>query len=450
MLALVMVRLSLPLFNDLSGKELSLQFDNYPLVIAGLVLFGLLVSALAGSYPAFFLSSFKPVSVLKSKFMAAGKTIGLRSGLVVFQFMISISLIIGTTIVYQQLSYIQNIKIGYDKNQLLILRNSWALGQNEKVFRDQLLKDPRVMNVTISGFLPAGPTNNNMSGTYPDDKVNQNRRTIIYQVDDQYIPTMGMELVSGRNFSKDFGTDSSGVIINETAAKIYGWGKAAVGHKVNRFTDNEGGKKEYKVLGVVKDFHFRSLHEEIAPLMMVLENSPGLIVKVKTKDVKGLVKDMKSQWAGFKVEEPFDHAFLDDLYNKTYMAEQKTGIILGIFTGLTIFIACLGLFGLATFTAEQRIKEIGVRKVLGANVPQIVALLSMDFVKLILIACLIAFPLGYYGMDKWLQDFAYRIDINWPVFILAGMGALAIALLTISYQAIRAALMNPIKSLKTE
>lgn len=449
-LALVVVKITLPLFNDLSGKELSLQFTNYPLVVAGLILFGLLVSILAGSYPAFFLSSFKPVSVLKSKFMAAGKTIGLRSGLVVFQFMISISLIIGTTIVYQQLSYIQSKKLGYNKDQLLVLRNSWALGQNELIFRDQLLKDPRVVNVTISGHTPAGPTNTNMSGTYPDERMNENRRTIIYQVDDQYIPTMGMELVSGRNFSKEFTTDSSGVIINETAAKIYGWGKDAVGHTVNRFTNNEGGKKGYKVLGVVKDFHFRSMHEEIAPLMMVLERSPGLIIKVKTQDIASLLKDMKSQWAAFNVEEPFNYAFLDELFNKAYLAEQKTGVILGIFTGLTIFIACLGLFGLATFTAEQRIKEIGIRKVLGANISQIVVLLSIDFVKLILIACLIAFPLGYWGMDKWLQDFAYRVDIKWTVFVLAGLGAISIALLTISFQAIKAALTNPIKSLKTE
>ncbi len=449
-IALIMVKIALPAFNDLSGKKLTLDFSNYPFVILGIVLFGLLVSVLAGSYPAFFLSSFKPVAVLKSKFMAAGKTIGLRSGLVVFQFMISISLIIGTTIVYQQLSYIQSKKLGYNKDQLLVLRNSWALGQNERIFRDQLLKDPRVVNVTISGHIPAGPTNSNMAGVFPDERMNENRRTIIYQVDDRYIPTMGMELASGRNFSKEFGTDSAGVIINETAAKIFGWGKDAVGHKLNQFTNNEGGRKAYKVLGVVKDFHFRSMHEEIAPLMMVLENSPGLIIKVKTQDIAGLLKDMKSQWAGYNVEEPFAYAFLDEQFNKAYLAEQKTGVILGIFTGLTIFIACLGLFGLATFTAEQRIKEIGVRKVLGANVPQIVALLSIDFVKLILIACLIAFPLGYYGMDKWLQDFAYRVDIKWPVFILAGMGAIGIALLTISYQAIKAALMNPIKSLKTE
>lgn len=449
-LALVLVRVALPFFNELSGKELSLHFNNYPLIIAGLVIFGLTVSLLAGSYPAFFLSSFKPVAVLKSKFMAAGKTIGLRSGLVVFQFIISISLIIGTTIVYQQLSFIQSKKLGYSKDQLIVLRNSWALGQNEAIMRDQLLKDPRVLNVTVSGYLPVGPTNTNMSGTYPDEKMNQNRRTIVYQVDDRYIPTMGMELVSGRNFSKDFGTDSAGIVINETAAKIYGWGKDAVGHTVHRFLNNEGGKKAYKIIGVVKDFHFRSLHEEIAPLLMVLENSPGLIIKVKTQDGAGLVKDMKSQWATFKADEPFSHAFLDEQFNSTYQAEQKTGVILGVFTGLTIFIACLGLFGLATFTAEQRIKEIGIRKVLGASVSQIVVLLSLDFVKLIIIACVIAFPLGYWGMDKWLHDFAYRVDIEWTVFLLSATIAMTIALFTIGFQAIKAALTNPVKSLKSE
>ena len=449
-LALVLVKIALPLFNDLADKQLSLLYLSSPVFVLGLVGFGLLVSVLAGSYPAFFLSSFKPVSVLKTKFMANGKGIGLRSSLVVFQFIISISLIVGTTVVYQQLSYIQNKKLGYDKDQLLVLRGTWALGDKEAIFRDQLSKDPRVASITTSAYLPAGPTNDNMSGAYPDEQITQNRRSRIYQIDDRYIPTMGMQLVAGRNFSKELATDSSGVIINETAAKLFGFGKNAIGHTVNRFTDNQGGRVGYRVIGVVKDFHFRSLHEEISPLLMVLEKSHGLIVKVKTKDVAPLLSSMQKQWDAFKVEEPLTYAFLDELFNETYLAEQKTGTILSLFAALTIFVACLGLFGLATFTAEQRTKEIGIRKVLGASVSGIVALLSKDFLILVLIAFVIAAPISWYMMDTWLQDFAYRISINWWVFALAAVLAIAITIITVSYQSIKAAVVNPVKSLKTE
>ncbi len=451
-LALILVPLILPVFNDLSGKNLSLDFAANPLTFVGLLVFGLLVGVLAGSYPAFFLSSFKPIAVLKDRFVGSKKTIGLRSGLVVFQFCVSICLIVGTTVVYQQLSYIQNKKLGYDKDQLVVLQNSWALGKNESVFRDELLKDSRVANVTASPYRPAGPTNSNNSLAYPENNDSQIMRTLQYGIDERYIPTLGMQIVAGRNFTKGFASDSSGIIINETAAKAFGWGNNAVGHTITRLVGdaNDNRKKVYQVVGVVKDFHFKSLHESISPLLMVYENNWGLIVKVKTKDVAGLLASMKSQWAKFNVDEPFEYAFMDELFTKTYIAEQKTSTILSLFAGLTIFIACLGLFGLATFTAEQRTKEIGVRKVLGANVGQIIGLLSKDFLKLIVVACVIAFPFGYWGMNQWLQDFAYRIEISWWVFLVAGVSALAIALLTVSFQSIKAALMNPVKSLKTE
>jgi putative ABC transport system permease protein len=446
-LALILVNIALPIFNDLSGKTLAFNFT--PLTLIALLLFGLLVSVLAGSYPAFFLSSFKPISVLKSKFTSS-KGISLRSALVVFQFIVSISLILGIMVVYQQLSYIQNKKLGYDKTQLLVLRNSYLLGNGEDILKNQLEKDPRVVSVTTSAFLPAGPTDINMSGIYPDNKKEQNRRSIIYQIDANYIPTMGMEMVLGRNFSEKFATDSSNVIINETMAKTLGWGKNALGHTLNRFTDNNGGSKSYTILGVVKDFHFRSLHEEIAPMMMVLEESHGLIVKVKTQDMAGLLATIKTQWNKQNSGEPFVYAFVDELFNKTYISEQKTGKILGIFAALTIFIACLGLFGLATFTAEQRTKEIGIRKVLGASVSSVVLLLSKDFLKLVLVAIVIGSPVAYYLMNKWLSDFAYRIEISWWVFAAAAILAVSVALLTVGYQAIRAALMNPVESLKTE
>lgn len=446
-LSMLLVQVALPVFNDLSGKNLHLDFMANPLTLAGLLAFGLVVGVLAGSYPAFFLSSFKPVAVLKGQFTGSKKTIGLRSGLVVFQFCISICLIVGATVVYQQLSYIQNKKLGYDKDQLLVLQNSWALGKNEAVLREELLKDSRVVNITASPYRPAGPTNSNNSLVYPEDNEAQLMRTLQYGIDDQYIPTLGMKIVEGRNFTKEFASDSAGIIINEAAAKAFGWGTNAVGHRI---TCQIGFKKVYKVIGVVQDFHFKSLHETISPLLMVLENNGGLIIKVKTRDVSGLLSAMKTRWAAFGVDEPFEYAFMDELFAKTYISEQKTGTILSLFAGLTIFIACLGLFGLATFTAEQRTKEIGVRKVLGANVGQIIGLLSKDFLKLIVIACVVAFPLGYWGMNQWLQDFAYRIEISAWIFVLAGIAAIAIALLTVSFQSIKAALMNPVKSLKSE
>lgn len=449
-LSLMLVQLSLPIFNDLAEKDLQLDFLKNPLLLLAFLVFGLLVGVLAGSYPAFFLSSFNPVEVLKGKFKLAGKSISLRSGLVVFQFFISIALIIGTTVVYQQIKFIQSKDLGYAKDQLLIMRNTWSLGKNEEVFRQQILQDPRVLSVSSAGYLPAGPSDSNNSLGYPDGDDSQMMRTLEYKIDEQYIPTMGMKMVSGRNFSKDFATDSTAMIINETAAKAFGWGKNAVGHTITRLKNNNGLKVTYSIIGVVKDFHFKSLHESITPLLMVSEKTYGLTIKVKGKDVEGLLASLKNQWQKFNAEEPFSYSFMDELFEKTYQSEQKISVILSIFSGLTIFVACLGLFGLATFTAEQRTKEIGVRKVLGASVSQIVTLLSKEFLKLVLIACGFAFPIGYWLMNKWLQDFAYRIEISAWIFVLAGILALFIALLTISYQAIKAALANPVTSLRTE
>jgi putative ABC transport system permease protein len=444
----VLVKLALPIFNDLSGKSLVLGNDVGPLI--AFVLLGLLVGILAGIYPAFYLSSFKPIAVLKGKFGGSTKSMSLRSSLVVFQFLISVSLIVSTIVVYQQMKFIQNTKLGYDKEQLLVLTNSYALGKNETIFKEQLLKDPRIVNTTISAYKPAGPSNSNNALAYPEGKDNQLMKTLEYHVDEQYIPTLGMQMATGRNFSKEFTTDSSAMIINETAAKAFGWRGDAVGRRIIRQNSERGRDYAYTVIGVVKDFNFKSLHEPVTPLLMVLKPESGLIVKVKTADISGLLSSMKQQWQQFNPEEPLTYTFMDELYNKTYSAEEKTGRILNIFAVLTILVACLGLFGLATYTAEQRTKEIGIRKVLGASVTQVTNMLSKDFLKLVLVACVIAFPLSYWVMYKWLQDFAYRINISWVVFVLAGVAALAIALLTVSFQAIKAAIANPVKSLRTE
>lgn len=446
-LAFVLVQLALPEFNAISGKQL--HMDLKP--ITAFITLGLLVGLLAGIYPAFYLSSFKPIAVLKGKLTIGNRSFGLRSGLVVFQFFISVGLIISTIIVYQQMKFIQNKNLGYNKEQILTIPNSYVLGKNEQVYKQEMLKDPRVVNATASWYKPAGPSNKNNALAYAEGHDKEVLTAVEYHIDENYIPTLGIQMAAGRNFSKDFTTDSLGLLINESAAKVFGWNAAtAIGKNIIRVNSDRGTNVAFHVVGVVKDFNFKSLHEPITPLFMNLQPEGGLIFKIKTTDIAGLLATMKKQWQEFNPDEPFTYAFMDDLYNKTYAAEQKTGTILNIFAVLIIFVACLGLFGLATYTAEQRTKEIGIRKVLGASVTQVTQMLSKEFIKLVLIASLIAFPVAWWAMHKWLESFAYRIDISWWVFVLAGFAALFIALLTVSFQAIKAALMNPVKSLRTE
>ena len=443
----VLVRLALPAFNNISGKHL--VFNEKP--IAAFILTGLLVGVIAGIYPAFYLSSFKPIAVLKGKLTADTNSFGLRRTLVVFQFFISVTLIIGTIVVYKQMKYIQNKKLGYEKEQLITIPNSWALGKNEQAYKQELLRDPRVVNATVSWYKPAGPTNSNNALVYPEGHDNQTMKTVEYHVDEQYIPTLGMQMTVGRNFSKDYATDSLGMIINESAVRAFGWNiNDAVGKKLVRMNSDKGTNVVFHVLGVVKDFNFSSLHNRISPLLMTLQPEGGLIFKVNTKDLAGMLATMKKRWDAFNTGESFTYSFMDDLYNKTYAAEQKTGTILNIFSALTIFVASLGLFGLATYAAEQRRKEIGVRKVLGATVSQLTQLLSVEFLKLVFIASCIAFPVAWWAMSRWLQSFAYRIEIRWWIFVVAGVAALLVALFTVSFQAIKAAVANPVNSLRSE
>ncbi|SEL52451.1 ABC transporter permease [Parapedobacter koreensis] len=436
---------ALPLFNQLSGKTMTIDLFGHWWIVPSLLLGGLAVGLLAGSYPAFFLAAFKPVAVLKGKLTPHHKGLELRSGLVVFQFLISIALIVCTTVVYKQLDYIQHKKLGYDKEQVIVLQ-TWPLGQQESIFRQQLLQDPRVLHVTNSPYVPAGPTYDNNFFVHSEDNPSQWVKTLRYDVDEHYIPTLGIELLAGRNFSADYGTDSLNAVINETAAKAFGWTDDALGK-----TLVNGDNKHIRVVGVVKDFHFKSLRESITPLVMTMNNNFGnLIVKARPGDMAGLLQAMEKRYDALNPDLPFAYSFLDERINNTYQAERNTGTILGVFAGLTIFVACLGLFGLATFTAYQRTKEIGIRKVLGATVTNIIRLLVTDFVKLIAIAVLIASPIAWWVMNKWLEDFAYRIDVQWWMFGLAGLAAVAIALLTVGWQAVKAALANPVESLRDE
>ncbi|MFK7814589.1 MAG: ABC transporter permease [Maribacter sp.] len=440
--AAILVVISLPFYNELSGKELQLDFLWQPTVLMSMVLLTFFISLLAGGYPAFFLSSFKPISALKNKFLGGNNNKGVRSGLVVFQFVVSAGLILATLVVNQQMQYIQSKDLGYDRDQLLVIREANLLGNNSDYFKNELLKNPKVASISQSGFAPAGTTYNNQTMISKDGQFL--RRMPVYDIDENYIPTMGMDLVAGRNFSKEFSADSTNVIINETAAKVLGLGEEPLGKVVT----TGGGKKT--VVGVIKDFHFKSLHQTIDPLFMMYAPYGGFIIKAKSADMSGLIADADTLWNSFNTDETFGYTLLDESYRQTYVTEQKMGTLLNIFALLAIFVACLGLFGLVTFTAEQRFKEIGIRKVLGSSIPQIMSMLSKDFLKLVFISFFIAFPLGYYLMNKWLEGFAYRIEMQWWLFGLAAIVTLLISFGTIGWKSFRAATMNPINALKDE
>ncbi len=440
--ALGLLVVLIPKFNELSGKALQLSSFINASSIGLLIALTFFISLLAGAYPSLFLSSFKPISALKSKFSNSGHNKGVRSGLVVFQFAISTGLILATLIVRQQMNYIQQKDVGYDKEQLLVLRDAHLLGNSLNAFKQELLKNPKVGLVTQSAFVPAGPTDINMSTIYKDGVFS--RRMAVYNIDGYYLPTMGMELISGRNFSKAFGADSTKVIINETASRLLGLENDALGKTIT-----DAGKTA-TIIGVVKDFHFKSLHTPIEPLLLFYNPYGGLILKARTADMAALIADTQNLWKSFGSGEPFEYELLDQSYQKTYLVERKMGTILNIFAILTVFVACLGLFGLITFTAEQRFKEIGIRKVLGSTVPQIVGMLSKDFLKLVVISFFIAFPIGFYAMGKWLEGFAYRIQLDFWAFLITAIIILLIAFATVGYKSFSAATMNPVKALKDE
>lgn len=452
LIAFGLVVLLLPGFNNLAGKQFDLQSILNARMIAYALTGCLVVGLLAGSYPAFFLSAFRPVAVLKGSIQAGVKSGWLRNTLVTVQFVVSIAMIIGTMVVYQQLRFIQNKNVGFDKEQVLILHDTYLLGGKAKTFKETLANLSAVSSVTLAGYIPAGPSNSGNDGFLPESVGNSITpyRFTTYQVDEEYLKTLGIGLVTGRNFSKEFGGDSASVLINEAAAKQFGW-ENPIGKRVRTIGNGTPeSKKFYTVVGVTKDFHFRSMHERIAPLVMLYGGDQYQIaIRIKTNDIPGLLKQLEKSWKAIS-DNPFAYSFLNERFNKMYESEQRVGKLFGIFAGLAVMIACLGLFGLAAFTTIQRTKEIGVRKVLGASVLSIVSLLSKDFVKLVGIAIVIASPLAWYGMNQWLSDFAYKIDIEWWVFLLAGVLAVGVALLTVSFQSIKAALVNPVKSLRSE
>ncbi len=450
--AVLIAYLSLPFFNQLSGKDIEAGTLFQPSVLLSLIALMLVVGLLAGSYPAFFLSSFQPVDVLKGKLAGGFKRSWLRSSLVVFQFVISIVLIFGTIVIYNQLSYIRSKDIGFNRNQIVTINNTNALKYQEVSFKNELLQISGITHATMTGYLPVNNYRN--SETYFTSSTLNPATSINVQawtVDENYIPALGLQLLQGRNFSERFPTDSMGMIINEAAAKFL-----ATGNLLNKkmyTADNMQSKTQvtYHIVGIIKNFNFTSLRDEVTPLVLLLGKSKGGIsVRMRSADIPNIMTQIKSKWKAMAPSQPFDYSFMDDEFNKLYTTEQRTGQIFITFAALAILIACLGLFGLVTYAAEQRVREIGVRKVLGASVSNIAGMLSADFLKLVFISALIAFPLAWFAMNKWLQSFAYRVSISGWVFVIAGFAAIIIALLTVSFQAIKAALANPVKSLRTE
>jgi putative ABC transport system permease protein len=443
---------SISYFNEISGKELLFSDLLNPAILLILFILPFLVGGLAGSYPAFFLSSFKPISVLKGKINQGLKKSHLRSGLVVFQFSTSIILIICTIVVFLQLEFIQNKKIGFNKDQVLIVEGTDALGNSVDAFKNEVSKMGGVKSSSFAGFIPVS-NSSRTDNTFSTEPVMTDKTALsmqIWNIDYDYIPTMGMEMSEGRNFSVEFGSDSSAIIINETTAKLIG-GENLIGKKIYANDGNPGQSTPMTIVGVVKNFNFESLRENVGPLSFKLGNNKWVTAfKIEASDASDLITNIEDKWKEMAPGMPFSYDFLDESFDKMYRTEQRIGKVAMSFAFLAILIACLGLFGLATYMAEQRTKEIGVRKVLGATVPSIVSLLSQDFIKLVLIAAIIAFPLAWWAMNSWLEEFAYRINIGWWVFLIAGLSAIFIALATVSYQAIKAAIANPVKSLRTE
>ena len=452
--AVMLLELVLPLFNGLTERSLSLSYTHSAWVLPFLAVMAVLVGLVAGAYPAFFLSSFQPVKVLKGHLKAGASNYRLRSILVVGQFVISIALIIGTVTVYRQLDYLKNKNLGFDKEHVVVLNTSAdGVRQSLPAFMNELRNLNGVVSVGASSF-PLGRSYS-MLNMQPEGFSEQESQLVsLFDVDENYIPTLGIKLSAGRNFSKDFPSDTgNSVIINEAAARAFGWTEP-LGKKISQASRTPGQDERVSrtVVGVVKDFHQMSLREEIAPLVMGNSDVPYRAVSVRLApgNAEQIMNALEDKWDAFFSGHAFDFYFLDEAFDSSYRAEERFGKISLYFSLLAIFIGCLGLLGMASFTAEQRTKEIGIRKVLGASLPGIIGLMLKDFIVLIVVANVLAWPLAWYMMNRWLEDFAYRLPMSWTVFALAAVLALAITLLTVSYQAVKAALANPVNALKHE
>jgi putative ABC transport system permease protein len=442
---ILLALLLLPYFNTLSAKSLTIPWMEWWL-LPGIVVAALTIGLLAGLYPAIYLSAFKPIDVLKGKLSRGSKSSTLRSALVVFQFTTSIILIVGTFVIYRQMNYILDKKIGFDKDQVLLIQGANTLGDKVQTLKNELLRLPQVKYVSVSDYLPVKGTKRNGNGFWREGKTTEDSPVYgqMWRVDHDYLKTMGMKIVVGRDFSSQLASDSQAVIINQRMAHKLGL-KNPIGERIT----NSG--EVWPIIGVVEDFHFESLKDTIRPVCMALGKSPSVVsVKVNTSNIQQFMQLVDKVWKDISPNQPIRYSFLDESYARMYDDVQRTGRVFSSFAILAIIVACLGLYGLSSFMVEQRSKEIGIRLVLGASVKNILGLLTFNFVRLVLISFAIAVPIAWYMMHKWLEDFVYRTDIGPGIFVLAGLTALSIALITISYQSVRAALMKPVNNLRSE
>jgi len=455
-LALFLTFLLLPLFNAVSEKQINFSLTNDWALMLGFLLLALVTGLIAGSYPAFYLSSFNPVKVLKGKLTNSLAVTSIRKGLVVFQFMISIVLIISTVVIARQMHYLRTADLGFDKDQQIVipLRSTTAKAVYASL-KAELKNNTQVLSVGASQYYP-GIFNPADNGFYKDGQtMNEAKHTRMNWVDPDFLKTLNFKPVAGRLFSEQFTADTGlRIIVNESAIKAIGFPSAqkAIGNKI--YFDWQGKKYGWEIIGVVKDFHFEDLHLPVTPygfnMILSKTNFNYAIIHAKAGNASQVLQSAQNIWKKYDTNEPFEYTFLDDDFQKNYSADNRLASLVSYFTVIAIIISCLGLFGLATFSAEQRTKEIGVRKVLGASVSTIVSLLSLDFLKLIMLSVIIASPIAWYVMNKWLTNFAYKEPISWTVFVYTTIIALAIGLLTIGYQSIKAAIANPVKSLRSE
>ncbi len=448
--AVMLVTLFLPLFNQLTDKSLQLAELVNPWTVAGLLALALVTGLLAGSYPAFYLSVFDPLDVLKGRFVNSASATSLRKGLVVFQFMISIGLVVATVVIHQQMNFLRDQPLGFVQDQQIVIP---LHGNDYPTLRNELLRGSQVSDVAGADYYPGIVNQTDFSLYRPDQSVNEIQSVKTNRVSPEFMQTMGFELAAGRMFSKDFPGDTANrIVVNEATLRKFAIPLDEAVGQVLKF-DFQGSTASFEVVGVLKDFHYEDLHKPIEPYAFVLNLNPWfnyLVAHVSAADVSSALPFMAKTWKNLIPNEPFEYSFLNEDFQRNYQSDARTSRIVNTFTIISILISCLGLFGLAAFAAQQRTKEIGVRKVLGASVASIVALLSKDFLKLVLIAIVIASPIAWYAMNEWLAGFAYKIEISWWVFALAGGLAVGIALLTVSFQSVKAALMNPVKSLRSE
>lgn len=448
--AMVIIESILPVFNIFSSKQLTIGYFSSFYVVPSLLLMGIGVGVISGLYSASYLSASKILNVLKGKLLSNPKKNHFRSFLVIFQFSISIVLFIGTIIIYSQLDLIKNKDVGFEKKNIVVINKANILGNSTDAFKQELKLNPLIENVALSSSLPA-----KMFGGIPINVPGENStkpfvpRTM--SVDLDFAETFNLKMKEGRFFSEEFRTDTFGIVLNEAAVKEFGLEEPVAGKRL--VTTFYGNVLDWKILGVVKDFNYQSLYQDVGSLVLISPRFRGvnlMSIKLKTEVTSEILDYIKEKWEGFIQDTPFDYYMLEADYNNLHQQEFKTGEIFTVFSFLAIFIACLGLFGLASFIAEQKTKEIGVRKALGSSVFNIVKLLLVQFTKWVVWANLIAWPIGYFLMKKWLSNFAYRVNIEWWVFVVSAFLALLIAIITVSFQAVKAASNNPVNSLRYE